>query len=70
MLSVMEGQGGRQWQLELYFLSCASDSCKCMQFRDRKHTLSFMAFNMKYIFTGFIISLQNETGWIEMPYSQ
>lgn len=66
MLSVMEGRGGRQTQLELYFLSCASGSCNWIQFRDRKDTPSFRAFNMEAFFTGFIISLQNETGWIEM----
>jgi len=48
----MEGEGGRQQQLELYFLSCASDSCSWMQFRDREHMLSFRAFDMKYFLLG------------------
>lgn len=44
----MEGWGGKQQQLELYFLSCTSDSCDWIQFRHWKDTLSFGAFNMKY----------------------
>lgn len=49
MLSVMEERGGRQQQLELHFLSCASDSCDWIRFRDRKHMLPFRAFNIKYL---------------------
>lgn len=52
MLSVMEECGGRQQQLELYFLSCASDSCDWIRFRDKKHMLPFRAFNIKYLLVG------------------
>lgn len=70
MLSVIEGQGGRQQQLELYFLSWAFDSCNWIQFSNRKLMLSFRGFNTKYFslgFTGFILSLQNEVEWLEKP---
>lgn len=54
MLSVMEERSGRQKQLELYFLSCASDSCDWIRFRDKKHMLPFRAFNIKYLLLGLL----------------